>query len=228
MPTSAVPLQSGRFGAPTISDAEVNRIRGSFSRSDAATVMDHIKDWFCNTKRAEAKECLYDIMHVQKGHNEKIQSFLRLRELCSKPFRDNFKMRISDDGALCFGIAKNHQDFFTWQVIKNGVDQFKALDFYNRSHGREREGCDFDKQPDAMHALLKTNDSYPSERITRQSDFVACKQISNELCRTTYLVSNVNKFAPDECYGENVRHFNVDVWHDSADSLFVGNIQELD
>jgi len=236
MCTSSIPLLSGRFGTPTIDQTEVDRIRDLNVRAQAASIMDHIKDWFCGTKRVEAKKRLYDMMRKDTGleseNVERIMAFFKLKRLCAEPFRTNFKVWIEKDGVFFIGIAKDYQLFYHHDKLHNNDMQFTDFDIYNRLRGRTENRTEFNNEPKAMQALLRQNPLFPLERSIKGCSYVSDRHIRHGMKRTTYsiasdkITSGETRMPKNDKHMEDPRYHTVDIWHDDKKVLFIGRVKE--
>jgi len=234
---SAIPLQSGKFGTPTIDQAEIGRIRDLRVRSQAASIMDHIKDWFCGTNRVKAKRCLYDMMKegsgTEKDNAERLQAFIELKCLCAEPFKNNFKMWIEKDGSLFIGIAKDYQRYYHNDLLKNDM-QFADYNNYNQLTKRAERRDEFDGDPQAMQALLHKNSLFPSNSSVTKCTLEHEQVLSPGLNRMIFSVTSrgLSPRVSDTLNNDRpvgiVRYHMVDIVHDKKKHLFISRVQETD
>src|SRR5690625_241186 len=96
--THMLHIQQGtRLGnwATQLSEAELKKVTAATRRDEAATVWDRIVDWFCGTKRTEAKKLYFDACNIPVAA-QRASSFLALRELAGEGYRGNFRITQND------------------------------------------------------------------------------------------------------------------------------------
>lgn len=100
----SIELSAGNFGVPSISASDIKTIQGATDRdgigSGLSRIWDKVCDWFCSTNRAEAKQCLFDLYAdpASTTAKDKLDSFLRLRDLVGEDYKDRFQLEEDDDG----------------------------------------------------------------------------------------------------------------------------------
>jgi len=219
---TAIPLNLGRFGSPTISANDVQKIFDARSINNVTSVMDHIKDWFCNTNRVKAKKYLYEVLHSDhskpNAHAARIDAFFKLKNLCSPPFRENFVARLEKDGTMELLILKDQRSFFSQNILKNKPSQFESFNSYMHGHTNRGSRTDLHYKPKTMTSLLKNFPAFfPNENV------VSCerREVSEPqvgLCKSTYAIITKSLL-------KHNRNMLVDLWH-SGDKLYVGKIRE--
>jgi hypothetical protein len=94
---------------------------------------DRVKDWFCDTRKAEALNALFDFFHGSKG--EKFESFERLASLASDPYRDRFTKTFgpveSDGGELTLEIDVGNMKFIQKATVTTNV----VVDYLVKNYG---------------------------------------------------------------------------------------------
>jgi len=218
---AAIPLTCGRFGTPNIDAYDVHCIKNANSIRDVVSIMDRIKDWFCHTNRVEAKQCLYTLTHEERNSTERIEAFLRLKELCADTFKDRFKMEITTDGRMNLGIVKDYSSYHSHNTLFNSERQFERLDEYNSEHNRSHLRDRFDGRPAIMNKLLKGSEDYPKNRFITHCKLVHDREVKKGMYKATYTVTSKPDFRSDE---QQVHA--VDIWSDDNKRMFVGRVEQ--
>lgn len=104
-----IELESGRFGAPVITASGIETVQKAEDRDKIGNIFtrawDAVADWFCDTDRAEAKKCLFDLYNDSATAEQKISSFYRLNDLVGMEYKDRFSVVDDQDGRLTFKLA---------------------------------------------------------------------------------------------------------------------------
>lgn len=87
-----------------ISSRKITEIQEAKSKTDVESLWDKIVDWFCGTKREEAKKVLFDLFHEENKIN-KMKSFNQLKNLVSPAYKREFKHEMTEVDDHSFEIA---------------------------------------------------------------------------------------------------------------------------
>lgn len=92
MPT-AISLQ-GTLLNRAISAAEIETIRSAKSMNDVSSIWGKIADWFCGTKKEEAKAALFNMINNQ---GNALEEFKCLRRMASNAYKDRFEISVKNN-----------------------------------------------------------------------------------------------------------------------------------
>jgi len=242
--SGSIALQGSSFSRPTINQSTVDHIRDvSTSRNSAVSVMDRIKDWFCGTKHVEAKQILYDMLHT-RDPAEKVDKFLKLKELCTEPYKDNFKVVVGDPGSIVLTLQEGYKSpiiqmfpLNSWKQCNNYKEVAIQLGRTGRDNSENLE-C-----PDVMNAICLPVDQLPagkvissklkaSEAITQHEGY---KPSTQRVHKNTYevtiargLESKDNEELDDiDTNDSSCERYNVDIFINQNDCIFVGKVEKI-
>ncbi len=78
-----------------INDYDIMKIKSATSKSDVESFWGKITDWFCGTRKEEAKKALFDIIH-NDNPNKKIEFFNQLRDMVLPAYKDKFTYKTTE------------------------------------------------------------------------------------------------------------------------------------
>lgn len=78
-----------------INDYDVSKIQSAKNKSEVESLWGKITDWFCGTRKEEAKKALFDIIH-NDNPDRKIECFNQLRDMVSPAYKDKFTYKITE------------------------------------------------------------------------------------------------------------------------------------
>ncbi|MGL5126940.1 MAG: hypothetical protein ACRC7D_01885 [Aeromonas popoffii] len=90
---AAIGLDGTRFNR-TINQDEISSIASATSVDNVSSIWGRIADWFCGTKKEEAKKELFGLLHNDSGL-QRVEHFTKLRDISSPAYKDNFHYEAS-------------------------------------------------------------------------------------------------------------------------------------
>lgn len=78
-----------------INDYDISKIQSATNKSDVESLWGKITDWFCGTRKEEAKKALFDVIH-NDNPDRKIECFNQLRDMVSPAYKDKFTYKITE------------------------------------------------------------------------------------------------------------------------------------
>ena len=80
-----------------IDHAEIEAIKSAESIHDVSSIWGRIQDWFCGTRKEQAKQDLFILMSERSGQTEKMAAYCSLHNKVAEPYRRNFNCAICED-----------------------------------------------------------------------------------------------------------------------------------
>ena len=93
---TSILVEGSRFDRG-ISHAEIETIKNAQSIHDVTSAWGHIQDWFCGTRKEQAKQDLFILMSERSGQTEKMAAYCSLHNKVAEPYRRNFNCAICED-----------------------------------------------------------------------------------------------------------------------------------
>jgi len=228
----SIPLATGRVNSqPTIGHDEVRRLSGC-SKEQIASFWDKIRDWFCCTKRVEAKKAIYDMFHC-KTADERVNAFIKLKNLSAPPFQNKFTMIIKRHGQMLLNIGQETDKSLIAVKIVNvekDIDPYKAETAkHHRFHRVDLE------RPVLMRAILEG--SYELSQHDRvDSSEVSDVFVSNGVHKKTYnVVVSPHKSQKGVSHSPNKdpksvssspERYRVEIYADPSNHLYLSSIKK--
>ncbi|MGA0585262.1 MAG: hypothetical protein ACO2ER_15325, partial [Castellaniella sp.] len=97
-----IDISAGRFGPVSLAAQDVQNVRQATDRDHIGSIFsrawDKVADWFCNTNRAEAKKCLFDLYSETTTHHQKVESFHALKNMAGAEYQSRFQIEENETG----------------------------------------------------------------------------------------------------------------------------------
>ncbi|MDD2051495.1 hypothetical protein NPS46_02900 [Pseudomonas putida] len=95
----------------SISDAEFAAIKDAKDIRDVTSVWGRIQDWFCGTRKEEAKQALFIFLNEEREGSERLAAFNMLYKQVAGPYKDNFDCKILEGSQLAVSITCGSEAF---------------------------------------------------------------------------------------------------------------------
>ena len=106
----SIVLEGNRFDR-TISEAEFAAIQSAKDSRDVTSVWGRIQDWFCGTRKEEAKQALFIFLNEEREGSERLASFNTLYKQVAGPYKDNFDCKILEGNQFVVSITCGNREF---------------------------------------------------------------------------------------------------------------------
>lgn len=80
-----------------INAVEFDAVQNAQDIHDLTSIWGRIQDWFCGTRKEQAKQDLFILMKNTYGKAEKMAAFCRLYNEAAEPYRRNFNCEVCED-----------------------------------------------------------------------------------------------------------------------------------
>jgi len=186
MSIPSLPL-SGGLGCyhPSISQGEISRLSDAETRAhQISSLWDRVKDWFCGTKRVEAKKCIYEMFHNPSDAN-RMKAFIKLRKLAPDTFKDKFNMYLGQHGQMQLSVGDKPDNKMMTLNLANDPKGFESYNNHCRAMEEPRAISKTDNLF-ALKILLENNFNFPVHHKINGSDLVESDLFNFDIERRVY------------------------------------------
>ena len=241
---TSIVLEGNRFDR-TISEAEFAAIQSAKDSRDVTSVWGRIQDWFCGTRKEEAKQALFIFLNEEREGSERLAAFNTLYKQVAGPYKDNFDCKILEGNQFVVSITCGNTEFTLKQPCQSELVVAKIGAGLDKEFSRgavpkqlkldvHRQDCSFSGGGYDLRYIR-------GDGIDEQTKVEGVESFLND-CKTGYqkymlnilasqsgigelLVFNINenKAFPPEGSG---RFFNIDVHKLRSDNIRVDIVYE--
>ena len=122
---TSILVEGSRFDRG-ISHAEIETIKNAQSIHDVTSAWGHIQDWFCGTRKEQAKQDLFIFMNKDREGSERLAAFNQLYKQVAAPYKDNFDYEILDDNRFVVLIALGKAKL-ELEIDQSGLDRLSGI-----------------------------------------------------------------------------------------------------
>jgi len=177
-----IDVSAGRFGSVGLTAQDVQGIRQATDRDHIGSIFsrvwDKVADWFCSTNRTEAKKCMFDLHSQTTTHQQKVDSFLSLKDMAGANYQNRFQIEENDEGVRYnLDLSDEQCPGFSLSFRKLPVNQ------------------------ETLRQELNRSDYWSHNGVGPARD-----QVKADICRASYTVSGTP--LPDGTPDERMKHFD--------------------
>lgn len=114
----SIVLEGNRFDR-AISETEFAAIQNAKDSRDVTSVWGRIQDWFCGTRKEEAKQALFIFLSEEREGSERLAAFNTLYKQVAGPYKDYFDCKILENNQFVVSITCGNTEFKSQQPFQN-------------------------------------------------------------------------------------------------------------